>query len=81
MFVDSYSDVLLHTNQTVGGDAKVYLRAPDWQAEVRQQWHTTSAVLLSDDERTLLDPTTAAYLQDHFTPTSTLSMLTLWERR
>ena len=75
MFVDSYAEVLLHTNQAVAADAKLFLHAPDWQAEVRQQWHYASAVLLSDYEQTFLDATTAAYLQDHFTPTSTLGEL------
>jgi len=81
MFVDSYADLLLHTNQAVDAGAKLILHAPDWQAEVRQQWHYASAVLLSDYEQTFLDATTTAYLQDHFTPASTLSELTLWTRR
>jgi alpha-1,2-mannosyltransferase len=81
MFVDPYGAVLLHTNQTVATEPEVFLYTPDWQAEVRQQWHYASAVLLDDYEQTWLDATTAAYLQDHFTPTSKLSTLTLWARR
>jgi hypothetical protein len=81
MFVDSYAEMLLHTNQAMAADAKLILHAPDWQAKVRQQWHYASAVLLSDYQQTFLDAITAAYLQDHFTPTSTLSELTLWARR
>jgi hypothetical protein len=81
MFVDSYANLLLHTNQAVNAGAKLILHAPDWQAEVRQQWHYASSVLLSDYEQTFLDASTTAYLQDHFTPTSTLGELTLWARR
>jgi hypothetical protein len=79
MFVDPFVALVLHP--TVTADTKLFPHTRDWQAEARRQWHYASAVLLYNDPQTFLDATTAAYLQDHFTPTSKLRELTLWVRR
>jgi hypothetical protein len=73
MFVDPFA-VLEQRNQPVAADAKL-------QAEIRRQWHYASAILFSDYALTFLDATTAAYLQNHFTPTSTFRDAILWTRR
>jgi hypothetical protein len=81
MFVDSFAEVLLKTNQVVGHDRRLYLNAPDWQAEVRRQWQGNSLILLNNDEQVWLDTTTRVYLRDHFKLNSTLGAWTLWKRR